>query len=84
MSNASNSKNKSGAYRVGYHRTDGHHPQGGRSRMTAEDRLNRLKESVNAACTAFFARRGMSGSAAFNLPWRTDLREAPGTHQDRF
>jgi hypothetical protein len=54
--------------RTGYHRTDGHDSRQAaeRSKAGAEDRLNRIKESVNAACTAFFTRRGLANHARFN------------------
>jgi hypothetical protein len=48
------SKNKNG----GYHRTD--RCQTERRRADPEDQLRRLKETVNAGCDAFFARRGIA------------------------
>jgi hypothetical protein len=46
----------------GYHRTDRVELR----KADPEHRLDRLKVSVNAACTAFFARRGMEARTAFN------------------
>jgi hypothetical protein len=55
LPNTTRSKNKAG----GYHRIDGHH-RTERSKVVAEDRLNRLKGSVNAGRDAFFARHGIA------------------------
>jgi hypothetical protein len=49
----------------GYYRTDLLH-SALRSQATAENRMNRLKQSVNLACEAFFRRRGMTENAIFN------------------